>query len=310
MTDQSGLAATVDFPPGPSSGLRRSGIRWRLQSWAPYGLVLPVLVLIGVFFLVPLGLVAVYSFYTRTAGGSMEAVFTLENYIRAATRPLYVKVFARTLRLAVVTTFISLLLSYPFAYYLARLKSSRKGLLLLLVIFPFWTSIIVRSYAWLIILGSHGIINSALTALGLPSVQLLWNETGVIIGLVHILLPYMILPLYASLEGIDISLEEAARTLGAGRWRTFWRITFPLSIPGAATGAVLVFIITIGFYLTPALLGGPQQVVTPMLIYEQVAILNYPFAAALSMLLLIIVLILAGVFDRFIGIDRLGGIYG
>jgi spermidine/putrescine transport system permease protein len=297
--------AAIEFPPA-----HRTGIRWRLHSLTPYGLLLPVLILIGVFFLVPLGLVAVYSFYTRTAGGSMEAVLTLENYVRAATRPLYVKVFIRTLRLAVVTTFISLILSYPFSYYLARLKSGRKGLLLLLVIFPFWTSIIVRSYAWLIILGGNGIINSTLEALGLPRTQLLWNETGVIIGLVHILLPYMILPLYASLEGIDISLEEAARTLGAGRWRTFWRITFPLSIPGAATGAILVFIITIGFYLTPALLGGPQQVVTPMLIYEQVAILNYPFAAALSMLLLIIVLILTGVFDRFIGIDRLGGIYG
>lgn len=297
--------AVIEYP-----AVSKGGVRWRLRSLTPYALLVPVLVLIGVFFLVPLGTVAVYSFYTRTAGGSMEAILTLENYARAITRPLYVKVFLRTLRLAVITTVMALVLSYPFAYYLARLKSEKKGLLLLLVVFPFWTSIIVRSYAWMIILGSNGIINSILNVLGIGPRKLLWNETGVVIGLVHILLPYMILPLYASLEGINRSLEEAARTLGADKWRTFWYITLPLSLPGAATGAILVFIITIGFYLTPALLGGPQQVVIPMLIYEQVAILNYPFAAALSVLLLLMVLILTGLFDRFFGIERLGGIYG
>ena len=120
----------------------------------------------------------------------------------------------------------------------------------------------------------------------------------------------MILPLYASIERIDIDLEEAAQTLGASKWRTFCRITLPLSVPGAATGALLVFIITIGSFLTPALLGGPSQIVIPMLISEQVGVLNQPFAAALSMLLLIIVLVLTGIFDRLVGLERLGGIYG
>jgi ABC-type spermidine/putrescine transport system permease subunit I len=223
---------------------------------------------------------------------------------------LYLKIIFRTLRLATVTTVIALLLSYPFSYYLARLKSDKKNLLLLAVVFPFWTSIIVRTYAWMIILGSNGIVNNILQAFGLRRLQLMWNETGVIIGLVHILLPFMVLPLYASIEGISESLEEAARTLGANRWHTFLRVTLPLSLPGAATGAMLVFIITIGAYLTPALLGGPSQVVIPMLISDQIAMLNYPFAAALSMLLLLIVLVLTGVFDRLVGLERLGGIYG
>jgi len=283
--------------------------QWRWRALIPYALVVPVLVLIAVFFLYPLGTVMLYSFYTRVAGGSMEAVLTLENYARALTRPLYLKIIFRTLRLAAVTTVIALLLAYPFSYYLARLKTDKKGLILLAVIFPFWTAIIVRTYAWLIILGSKGILNNILGLFGLGPLTLIYNETGMLIGLVHILLPYMILPLYASIAGINESLEEAARTLGAGRLSTFWRITFPLSLPGAATGAMLVFIITIGAYLTPALLGGPSQIVIPMLITEQVALLNYPFAAALSMLLLLIVLVLSGLFDRFIGLERLGGIY-
>lgn len=293
-----------------SSLVPRTGITWRWRSLVPYALLLPVLVLIVVFFLFPLGTVAVYSFYTRVAGGSMETTLTLENYGRALTHPLYLKIIFRTLRLATVTTVVALLLSYPFSYFLARLKTDRKSLILLAVIFPFWTAIIVRTYAWMIILGSKGIVNNILAVFGASPLQLMWNETGVIIGLVQILLPFMILPLYASMEGINESLEEAARTLGASEWQAFWRITLPLSLPGAATGAMLVFIITIGSYLTPALLGGPSQVVIPMLIAEQVAVLNYPFAAALSMLLLLIVLVLSGLFDRFIGLERLGGIYG
>ena len=287
-----------------------SGVKRRWHILEPYALLSPVFVLIGVFFLLPVATVVLYSFYTRVSGGSMEAVLTLENYARALTRPLYIKIIFRTIRLAAITTAIAVVLSYPFSYYLARIKTDKKGLLLMAVIFPFWTAIIVRTYAWMIILGTKGILNGVLVSLGLDPRQLMWNEAGVIVGLVQILLPYMILPLYASIERIDIDLEEAAQTLGASKWRTFWRITLPLSLPGAATGALLVFIITIGSFLTPALLGGPSQIVIPMLISEQVGVLNQPFAAALSMLLLIIVLVLTGIFDRLVGLERLGGIYG
>ncbi|OGN71755.1 MAG: hypothetical protein A2X25_02315 [Chloroflexi bacterium GWB2_49_20] len=270
----------------------------------------PGIVLITFFFLLPLTLMVIYSFYTRVLGGSIEPIFTLDNYLRALTRPLYLKIIFRTLWLALVTTIITLVLSYPLSYFLARTKSKHKNLLVLAVLFPFWTSIIIRSYAWLVLLGNKGVVNSVLAGLGLPKVQLIWNETGVLFGLVQILLPYMILPLYASISGIKESIEESARTLGAGSLVTFMRMTVPLSLPGAATGALLVFISAMGSFLTPALLGGPSQIVIPMLIYEQIAILNYAFAAALSMILVFIVLIIVILFDRLVGLERLGGIYG
>ncbi len=285
-------------------------VRSKTQDLIPYLLLAPGLILIFVFFLLPLGVMLIFSFYTRVAGGSIEAIFTLENYRRALTQPLYLKIIYRTLSLAFLTTVIALVLSYPLSYYLARTKSPHKNLMLLAVIFPFWTSIIVRSYAWLILLGGNGVVNGFFQLVGLPNVQLIWNETGVLIGLVQILLPYMILPLYASISGIKESIEESARTLGATPWRTFLRVTLPLSLPGAATGALIVFISAIGAYLTPALLGGPSQIVIPMLIYEQVAILNYAFGAALSVVLLLIVLLLVVLFDRVVGLERLGGIYG
>lgn len=285
-------------------------VRSKTQDLIPYLLLAPGLILIFVFFLLPLGVMLIFSFYTRVAGGSIEAIFTLENYARALTQPLYLKIIYRTLSLAFFTTVIALVLSYPLSYYLARSKSPHKNLMLLAIIFPFWTSIIVRSYAWLILLGSNGVVNGFFQLVGLPKVPLIWNETGVLIGLVQILLPYMILPLYASISGIKESIEESARTLGATPLRTFLRVTLPLSLPGAATGALIVFISAIGAYLTPALLGGPSQIVIPMLIYEQVAILNYAFGAALSVVLLMIVLLLVVLFDRVVGLERLGGIYG
>ncbi len=293
------------------SRINISSMRILKTRWiTPWSMLTPGIVLITVFFLLPLTLMFIYSFYTRVAGGSIEPIFTLDNYLRALTRPLYLKIIFRTLWLALVTTIIALVLSYPLSYFLARTKSKRKNLMLLAVLFPFWTSIIVRSYAWLVLLGNKGVVNSLLDSLGLPKVQLIWNETGVLFGLVQILLPYMILPLYASISNIKESIEESARTLGAGSLVTFLRVTMPLSLPGAATGALLVFISAMGSFLTPALLGGPGQIVIPMLIYEQIAILNYAFAAALSIILLLIGLIIIILFDRLIGLERLGGIYG
>lgn len=282
----------------------------RLRRVGPYLFLSPGMILIGVFFLLPLAMMFTYSFYTRVTGGSMEAVFTLDNYARIFTKALYSKVLVKTLWLALLVTGVSLVLSYPLSYFMARTKSQLKPYMLLAVITPLWTSVIIRSYGWMVILGSHGIINSFLGLFGIEPVRLLWNQTGAIIGFVQILLPYMVLPLYASMEAIDVSLEEASRTLGAGNLRTFWRVTLPLSLPGAATGALMVFIITIGTFLIPALLGGPSQVVVPMMIYEQIGTLNYPLAASLSMVLLVIVLILTGTFNRFFGLERLGGFYG
>ncbi len=303
------LQASLEVTRMKSTATQPRGVS-RLRKVGPYLFLSPGMILIGVFFLLPLAMMFTYSFYTRVLGGSMEAVFTLDNYARIFTKGLYSKVLIKTLWLALLVTVVSLLLGYPLSYFMARTRSSLKPYMLLAVIVPLWTSVIIRSYGWMVILGTNGIINSFLGLFGVEPVRMLWNQTGTIIGFVQILLPYMVLPLYASMESIDVSLEEASRTLGASNLRTFWRITLPLSLPGAATGALLVFIITIGTFLIPALLGGPRQVVVPMMIYEQVGTLNYPLAASLAMVLLVIVLILTGTFNRFFGLERLGGFYG
>ena len=199
-----------------------------------------------------------------------------------------------------LVTAATLLLGYPLALWLVRIRVSRKGLLLLLVLFPWLTSVIIRTYAWMIILGNQGLLNQLLGLLGAGPVRLLWQETGVIVGLVYVMLPLMVIPLYNSISQVDRRTEDAARTLGRHRWRSSGAITWPLTRPGLVSGCLLVFIVTLGSYVTPALLGGPRETVMPMLIEQQVTVLHYPFAAALGVILLGIVLLVATVFNRYL----------
>jgi spermidine/putrescine transport system permease protein len=272
----------------------------RPRRWHLAVLLAPTVVTLTCFFLVPLLLVVVYSFYTRVAGGSMVAVFTLENYARFFTVVLYPWVLLKTLRIALVVTALTLLLGYPLALWLARIQVPRKGLLLLLVLFPWLTSVIIRTYAWMIILGNQGLLNQLLGIFGSGPVRLLWRESGVIVGLVYVMLPLMVIPLYNSISQVDRRTEDAARTLGATDGQVFWQITWPLTRPGLVSGCLLVFIVTLGSYVTPALLGGPRETVMPMLIEQQVTLLHYPFAAALGVILLSIVLVIATVFNRYL----------
>lgn len=260
-----------------------------------------------IFFFIPLITIFIYSFYTRVVGGSMEAVFTVDNYLRLFASPVYVTVLYRTLRLAAETTLVSLAVGFPLAYWLARAPLKHRNIWLLGIMIPFWSSIVIRSYGWIVILGDKGLVNNFLSLFGIEPVTLVFNETGVIIGLVHALIPYMIFPLYASLSAINPSVEQAAQGLGANRIQTLLRITVPLALPGIASGVLLVFIITCGFYLTPVLLGGGRVMVLAPLIEQQFAILNYPFAAVLSVVLLAIVMLLVSVFNRLIGLEKLGG---
>lgn len=267
----------------------------------------PGLILSVVFFFVPLITIFIYSFYTRVASGSMTADFTIDNYLRLFKNPVYITVLYRTLRLAAETTVVSLAIGFPLAYWLARAPLKHRNMWLLGIMIPFWSSIVIRSYGWIVILGNKGLINNFLNLLGIGSVPLVFNETGVIIGLVHALIPYMVFPLYASLSAINPSVEQAAQGLGANRLQTLLRITVPLALPGIASGVLLVFIITCGFYLTPVLLGGGRVMVLASLIEQQVAVLNYPFAAVLSVVLLVIVMFLVSIFNRLIGLEKLGG---
>ena len=272
----------------------------RRRRWHLLLLLAPTVATITFFFVVPLLLVVVYSFYTRVAGGSMIPVLTIENYTRFFTVALYPLVLAKTMRVAILVTVCTLLLGYPLALWLVRLRLSRKALLLLLVLFPWLTSVIIRTYAWMIILGNQGLLNQLLSVFGAGPVRLLWRETGVIVGLVYVMLPLMVIPLYNSISQVDRRTEDAARTLGATEWSVFWRITWPLARPGLVSGCLLVFIVTLGSYVTPALLGGPRETVMPMLVEQQVTVLHYPFAAALGVILLGIVLIVATVFNRYL----------
>lgn len=272
----------------------------RRRRWHLLLLLAPTVATITFFFLVPLLLVLVYSFYTRVAGGSMVAVPTLENYARFFTIALYPWVLLKTLRIAFVVMSLTLLLGYPLAFWLVRLRLPRKGLLLLLVLFPWLTSVIIRTYAWMILLGNEGLLNKLLGIFGVGPVRLLWRESGVIVGLVYVMLPLMVIPLYNSISQVDRRTEDAARTLGATEWRVFRRITWPLTRSGVVSGCLLVFLVTIGSYVTPALLGGPRETVMPMLVEQQVTVLHYPFAAALGVILLGIVLLITAVFNRYL----------
>lgn len=221
----------------------------------------------------------------------------------------YIHVYLITLRIATVVTLLTLLLGYPVAYVLASIRQSRANLLLILVLIPFWTSILVRSYAWMVLLGREGSINRALINLGVRDepLQLLNTRLAVYIGMVHILLPFMILPLYSVMRGIDRSYLKAASNLGASDARVFRHIFLPLSLPGVAAGCLVVFILSLGFYITPALIGGPKDIMISILIAQQVNTLHWGFAAALALILLVIALVIYLIFDKILGVDRLYG---
>lgn len=221
----------------------------------------------------------------------------------------YLRVMFNTVWLAFLVTVVTLVLGYPVAYLLAKLPVTRANVLMVLVLIPFWTSILVRSYAWMVLLGQAGIINDALLRLGLRSEQLslLHTQLAVGIGMVHILLPFMILPLYTVMRGIDRTLLRAAENLGAAPAQVFRRVFFPLSIPGVGAGCSLVFILSLGFYITPALLGGQRDVTIAMLIFQQVNQLNWGVGSALALVLLLVALLVYRVFNRMLGVERLYG---
>ncbi len=221
----------------------------------------------------------------------------------------YLRVFMITLRISTVVTVLTLLLAYPVAYVLSSIRPSRANILLIFVLVPFWTSILVRSYAWMVLLGREGTINRILIRLGINDdpVQLLNTRLAVYIGMVHILLPFMILPLYSVMKGIDRNYMRAAENLGAKPRHVFRHIFLPLTLPGIAAGCLVVFILSLGFYITPALIGGPRDVMISMLIAQQVNTLNWGFASALALGLLVISMAIYLVFNRVLGVERLYG---
>jgi spermidine/putrescine transport system permease protein len=247
------------------------------------------------FFLLPLAYLLAVSFARRSPYGTIEWTLGFSNYWRAF-QPLYLGVYWRSFWMALLTTVLCMLLGYPVAYTLALKVFGRwKSALLMLVVIPFWTSFLIRTYAWMVILRTEGVVNTALLALHLTHepLRLLYTPLAVFIGLVYGELPFMILPLYAVLQKLDPILLEAAQDLGADRWRTFLRITLPISLPGLSAGGVLVFIASIGAFITPDLLGGARTIMVGNLIQNQFAsVRDQPFGSAVAFLLTFVVLVL------------------
>jgi spermidine/putrescine transport system permease protein len=262
-------------------------------------LLAPALALLGALFYLPQLLMLAVSLGRRTAYGTVEHGLWLDSYLRAL-EPLYLGILWRSFLLAAATTLVCLLSAYPVAWWLARRAPRRyRNALLALVILPFWTSFLVRMYAWIVLLRSEGVINLVLSGLGLPRAELLYNDFAVLLGQVYGELPFMIVPLYVSLEKLDPALVEAAADLGASAWRTFIRVVVPQTLPGIVAGCVLVFIPSLGAYLAPDLLGGGKTAYVGNLIQAQFATArDAPFGAALSFVLSLAVLALVALFRR------------
>lgn len=284
-------------------------LRWRegehRRPTAQYSrllLILPAVLLLGVFFVGPYLYLLYMSFMTQTYGAPYLQDFTLDNYLQTIRDPFNWRIIGRTLRYGVVTSLVTLILSYPLAYHMARASSRAKGLLMIMLLAPLLVGIVIRSYGWMILLADTGLINQALTALGIGPFQLMYNETGVMIGLVHIYMPFMVLSLAGSLQGINPDVERAARSLGASPWRTFWRVTWPLSLPGVTSGTVLVFVLTVSAYIIPSLLGGYNVITVPLLVVQTVSeLFNWPLGSAFAILFFVITVVVLAIYIKMMG---------
>jgi len=249
-------------------------------------LIVPILIFLLIFFVIPYVNMVYMSFLVKPAEGAYIKQFTLGNYARALGDPFYWKILRNTFWYSLVTTVITLVLGYPLAYHIARVSRRWRGLLLILLISPLLVSVIVRSFGWMIILGRVGLINQFVKSRGGPELHLMYNAFGIIVGLVHVYLPFMALSIAGSLQNISPDLERAARSLGASPWRAFWRITWPLSLPGVFAGTLLVFVLAVSSYVIPILLGANNVLVMPMIIVQMLLdAFNWPLGSALAMVL-------------------------
>jgi spermidine/putrescine transport system permease protein len=270
-------------------------------------LLAPSLTLLFFLVIVPIGFVLVYSFWLRTATGAVKPEFTLANWRELFGDVYYWRILGRTLRLAAVSTAVCTLFGYVVAYFLANTTIRRRTVLVLLIMMPFWISFVIRTLSWIHVLGSTGVVNSLLTALGVSwaPLRLLYTDFSVYMGLVHALLPFMILNIFVSLESIDRSTVAAAQTLGASPWRAFLDVTLPLSLPGLGAGCLVCFVFASGTYITPLLLGGPGNFMFASLIYDAIVVqFDWPFGAVLSIVLVVCLGGVVAVYNRYMGLTN------
>jgi spermidine/putrescine transport system permease protein len=271
-------------------------------------LVLPSMLWLLVFAVLPVLFLVCLSLWTATIFG-IEQTWTLANYQTIISDTVYASILLKTLRISAIATLLSLALSYPLAMFLVSLKGRTRSLFLLLMFLPFWSSYVVRSFMWLPVLGKTGLVNQTLLALGItnaPVEWLLFNEGAVYVGLVYVYTLFMVLPIFLSLDRIDPSVVEAARDLGGQPHQIFFRVIWPLSLPGVWSGCVMVFLISVGAYVTPQLLGGTSGTMIGNVIAGQfLNTNNWPLGAALSIALIVMVAALFAIVGRRLGLKQL-----
>ena len=294
-------APAAETDAGNAAGLRRDA---RREQLALFGLCSPALLLVMLVLVIPVG----WLFYVSFVGA--DGSFTLENYERMIARKSYARIFYTTFEVSILTTLICILIGYPLAYFLSQLPQRAANLCLIAVLLPFWTSLLVRTYAWLVLLQRQGLINDWAIGLGLwdEPVKFVHNMTGTLIGMVHIMLPFLILPIYSSMKAIDRDYVKAAANLGAGPSRAFWTVFFPLSLPGLFAGALIVFVLCLGFFVTPAVLGGGRVIMVSMKIASNIELfVNWGAASALGVVLLAMTLAILWGAARFLKLEHLAG---
>jgi len=260
----------------------------RARSTYPILLIVPSVLLLGLFLVLPYLNIVVMSFRNPANGAPYAPGFTIGNYLRLITDSFYLQQVANTLLIGLVTTLLCLVLGFPIAWQLSREKMRFRGLAYGLVLSPLLVGIVIRSYGWTILLGNNGIINKTLLNLGLIDrpIGLMYNALGIVIALVHVFLPFMILPLMSALQGIDPSLRSAARSLGAGRLIVFRRIILPLAMPGIQAGCILVFVLSLSAYVTPALIGGLRvKTMAVSVVDALIDTFQWPFGSAMALML-------------------------
>jgi ABC-type spermidine/putrescine transport system permease subunit I len=290
------LAARIN-----ETGLRRDE---RLERLKLFGLGSPAMLLILVILVIPVG----WLFYVSFIGA--DGTFSLENYERMLKRKSYARIFQTTFEISFLTTGLCILIGYPLAYFISGLPTRIANLCLITVLLPFWTSLLVRTYAWLVLLQKRGLVNDWGISLGLwdEPIKMVHNMTGTLIGMVHIMLPFLILPVYGAMRAIDRDLMKAAANLGASPKRAFWTVFFPLTLPGLFAGSLMVFILCLGFFVTPAVLGGGKVIMVSMQIVSNIELfVNWGAASALGVVLLVSTMVILWIASRFLNLEKMTG---
>lgn len=290
----------------PAVRINETGLRTdeRLERLKLFGLSSPALLLTLVVLVLPVG----WLFYVSFIGANGE--FSLENYERMINRKSYARIFVTTFQVSFLTTALCILIGYPLAYFLSQLPPRLANLGLITVLLPFWTSLLVRTYAWLVLLQKRGLVNEWAMSLGLwdEPIKIVHNMTGTLIGMVHIMLPFLILPVYGAMRSINLDLMKAASNLGANPRRAFWSVFFPLTMPGLMAGSLMVFILCLGFFVTPAVLGGGKVIMVSMQIVSNIELfVNWGAASALGVVLLIMTVVILWIASRFLNLEQMSG---